>query len=183
MENDVQKLTYAVLTEWTEDPPAGCVTVYYDVWGTEPDELLWPVKEIGGHLTDYLEGDEKREVEELVGKVLSSQLPLTSFSWENGGMGCGCSIYAKGTDIVQEALDFYTDVLGFGEEEEEEYEDFDEDEDLDDDDDEDEDGDADVDRAAIIEAAKAHPDDYDSVIALLEMISEAAAEQNDEELF
>ena len=46
----IENLKYAILNEWTDDPPAGCVTLYYDTWFESLSEVKPIVDEIIDHV-------------------------------------------------------------------------------------------------------------------------------------
>lgn len=119
----IEDLKYVILDEWTDDPPAGCVSLYYDIWFEDPDEVRPIIDEIVDHVKDaigYEEPDDDEcedvdfedEIEGLDPADEDGNLSLDSisnWSWDNGGSGCGCIAYAEGSDIVETAIDFFED--------------------------------------------------------------------------
>lgn len=134
--NKMENLKYIILNEWTHDPPAGCITLYYDTWfeslsEVKPliDEIVEHVKNAIGYEEEYAE-DFEDEIEGLYpydedGSITSED--LAAWDWDNGGSGCGCEVYAEGVDIVDAAVEFLEDRLddieevGFDEDDEGNY--------------------------------------------------------------
>ena len=134
--NKMENLKYIILNEWTHDPPAGCITLYYDTWfeslsEVNPliDEIVEHVKNAIGYEEEYAE-DFEDEIEGLYpydedGSITSED--LAAWDWDNGGSGCGCEVYAEGVDIVDAAVEFLEDRLddieevGFDEDDEGNY--------------------------------------------------------------
>lgn len=134
--NKMENLKYIILNEWTHDPPAGCITLYYDTWfeslsEVKPliDEIVEHVKNAIGYEEEYAE-DFEDEIEGLYpydedGSITSEE--LAAWDWDNGGSGCGCEVYAEGVDIVDAAVEFLEDRLddieevGFDEDDEGNY--------------------------------------------------------------
>ena len=132
----IENLKYAILNEWTDDPPAGCVTLYYDTWfeslsEVKPivDEIIDHVKNAIGYEEEYAE-DFEDDLEGLDpfdedGNLTSED--LAAWDWDNGGSGCGCDVYAEGADIADAAAEFLKDRLddieevGFDEDDEGNY--------------------------------------------------------------
>lgn len=155
----IDSLKFAVFNEWSYDPPAGGMTIYYAVYGTAYDVLRSPISEIYDHLSDILFDDtEIDELEEAYNEAIADENAIQHFSWDNGGLGCGCDVFAEGEDIAQVAADFFYDNLADW---------FDEDEA------------AEAEREAIIQNAIDQPNDYFAVIDLLEMIIGAIEMKND----
>ena len=48
----VNNIKYAIYREWSYDPPAGEITLYYGACGSTK-ELLWPIDEIYDHLSQW----------------------------------------------------------------------------------------------------------------------------------
>lgn len=121
----VENLKYAVFHEWTDDPPAGCVTLYYDTWFEDTDEIQPLVDEIIEHIKDAI-GYEEPDEEDLEDEDFEDEIEgldptdeegnitpdnLRDWSWDNGGSGCGCIVYAEGADIAEAAIEFYEEYL------------------------------------------------------------------------
>lgn len=128
---------------------------YYE--GEEPDE------------EDIEEEDEDEEDEdELYGLDPTDEngnvslADLKTWSWDNGGAGCGCIVYAEDKDIVDALAEFY----------EEELRDSLDDPDFDINGEEDND-------EEILEYAKKHKDDLEAVNLLIEMLEKAIEEFNE----
>lgn len=131
----IEDLKYAILNEWTQDPPAGCITLYYDTWFESLEEVKPIIDEIIEHIEiaigyeeDYAEDFD--DIEGLspydeAGNLTAEDLAV--WDWDNGGAGCGCDIYAEGADIVDEAVGFLEarlddiEEVGFDEDDEGNY--------------------------------------------------------------
>lgn len=152
---------WAVYCEESEDPPAGCCSLYYSAYGEKWECLLWPVGEIVGHIEDALDEDELKELDSLPHWKRATEKHIRHFNWDNGGIGGRLEFLVEGKDIVPCALAFLEDELG------EDPDDYDE-EDCDEDN-----------AAAIIETARANPTSLDAVLALLSYIDERIDAHNE----
>lgn len=186
----IDKLKYAVFYEWSYDPPGGSLTLYYPVWGTTYKSLLGPANDVYSNVSSGVYDDESDELDRAYNRVKASRRSINSFGWDNGGLGCGCSFIAEGTEIAQAAVDFYRNDLEpwmdyIWEDEEDEDDDEDDlDELAEDENDTDEDATERIESRGtriekLIQRALDNPDDYDTVINLLEMIDEIVEERND----
>ena len=120
----IENLKYAILNEWTDDPPVE-FKLYYDTWfeslsEVKPivDEIIDHVKTAIGYEEEYAE-DFEDDLEGLDpfdedGKLTSEDLAV--WDWDNGGSGCGCVVYAEGADIADAAAEFLEDLLDDNEE-------------------------------------------------------------------
>lgn len=129
---------YAIFNEWTDDPPAGSITFYYDAIFEEADEVGSIIDEIVEHIKDAT-GYEGLDSEELDNEDYQNEMKglypgtengvltpdgIKNWSWDNGGAGCGCVAYAEGVDIIDAAINFYEetfediDAIGFDEDDE-----------------------------------------------------------------
>ena len=61
----IDNFKYVILNEWTDNPPAGCVTLYYDTWF----ESLSEVKPIVDEIIDYVKNAIRYEEEKGKGKT------------------------------------------------------------------------------------------------------------------
>ena len=157
--NDMDELKYVIYDEWTYDPPGGYATYYYDAWGDDETELSYPIDEILEHVAFAAEDEDISEISPYHEDGSITLEDIKSWSWDNGGVGCGTVVYAEGNDIASAAADFYRDYLedfavDYFAENDEDFED-------------DTPNRADI----IIEKATDNPGDYDVVIELLELIS------------
>ena len=50
----IENLKYAILNEWTDDPPTGCVTIYYDTWFESLSEVKPLIEEIIDHVKNAI---------------------------------------------------------------------------------------------------------------------------------
>lgn len=55
----IENLKYAILNEWTDDPPAGCVTIYYDAWFESLSEVKPLIEEIIDHVKNAIGYEEE----------------------------------------------------------------------------------------------------------------------------
>lgn len=134
----IENLKYAIFNEWTDDPPAGCVTLYYDICFERPDEVKPIIEEIIDHVKDAI-GYEEPDAEDLEDEDFEDEIDgldpadeegnlssdaIKNWSWDNGGSGCGCIVYAEGSDIAEAAIGFieeyYEDIEELDIEEDEE---------------------------------------------------------------
>ena len=132
----IENLKYAILNEWTDDPPAGCDTIYYDTWFESLSEVKPLIEEIIDHVKNAI-GYEEEYAEDFEDDIegldpfdedgnLTSE-DLAAWDWDNGGSGCGCDVYAEGADIADAAAEFLEDRLddieevGFDEDDEGNY--------------------------------------------------------------
>ncbi len=159
-ENRIEDLKYAIYDEWASNPPAGVSTIHFDVYGTSYEDLAWPVDEMYDHLSYSLYDEEAEEFEEYYNSFEPTKEGILNYSWDNGGLGCGCGLLAEGKEITEKAAEFYKDVL-------EDWLDFDDAENIDLDE-----------NQKLIEAAVKNPEDYDSVIKMLDMISMCIEHKN-----
>lgn len=106
---NIQTLKYAVFDEWSYDPPAGQTTFYYSSLSDNYAGLVDITDEIIDHLSDLV-GEDDDEIPVLTELDLSRKT-IKNWSWENGGIGCSCLVYAEGEDIVEAAAGFYEDYL------------------------------------------------------------------------
>lgn len=111
---------FAVFEEWSYDPPGGSVYLYYDTYFESISEVWGIVDEIIDHVKygiGYDDEDDdffKDEIEGLEPADEDGNLTVESikkWSWSNGGMGCGCVVYAEGKEIAEAAAKFYEDYL------------------------------------------------------------------------
>lgn len=123
----VEKLRYVILDEWVDDPPAGCTTYYYPVLFRKISETIPTIDEIVDHvkvaagyddLDDYdedeLDEDILEEIEGLDPRTKNGYIrtnTLINWDWDNGGSGCGCTMYAEGKDIPEAIATFYEEKL------------------------------------------------------------------------
>ncbi len=136
----IKDLKVAIFEEWTDDPPAGSTKRYYIASGETAKALTWPIGEIVEHISAatgndfdddedddyYYEGEEPDEENieeddndenELDGLDPTDENgditldDLKSWSWDNGGAGCGCIVYAEGKDIADALGEFYEEEL------------------------------------------------------------------------
>ena len=159
----IQELKYAIFDEWTYDPPGGQATYYYPSFAETFSDLLDPVEEIIEHVIEATGGEE--EIITISPDEVNSADDIMQWSWDNGGVGCGCVLYAEGEDIIDAVTSFYYDTL-----EEYAYDYFEEEMQDDEDDEELEDGVPAANR--IIKTAKNNPQDYDALEKLIDFISE-----------
>lgn len=116
----VDTLKYAIFNEWTDDPPAGCVTLYYASWFESCSEVKPIIDEIIDHVKDAI-GYEEPDDEDLEDEDFEDEIEgldpsdengdisvedIKAWDWDNGGSGCGCVVYAEGIDIAEAASDF-----------------------------------------------------------------------------
>lgn len=111
---------FAVFEEWSYDPPGGSVYLYYDTYFESISEVWGIVDEIIGHVrfgSGYDDLDEEYYEEEIEGLDPTDEEGnltverIKKWSWSNGGMGCGCVVYAEGKEIAEAAAKFYEDYL------------------------------------------------------------------------
>ena len=159
----IQELKYAIFDEWTYDPPGGQATYYYPSFAETFSDLLDPVEEIIEHVIEATGGEE--EIITISPDEVNSADDIMQWSWDNGGVGCGCVLYAEGEDIIDAVTSFYYDTL-----EEYAYDYFEEEMQDDEDDEELEDGVPAANR--IIKTAQNNPQDYDALEKLIDFISE-----------
>lgn len=116
----IDNLKFAVFEEWSCDPPGGSVYLYYDTYFESISEVFGIVDEIIGHVkfgSGYDDLDEDYYEDEIEGlDPADEDVKLTienikNWSWDNGGMGCGCVVYAEGVEIAEAAAKFYEDYL------------------------------------------------------------------------
>lgn len=159
MTNKIDSLKYAVFNEYSYDPPAGAVVIYYDARGTDYKDLLWPVSETYDHISSMIFDDGAEEFEKVYNSVKATKESIENYSWENGGFGCGCDFVAEGKEIAKTAACFYQNELAdcFENEEDDER----------------------AKKERIIKDAVDNPENYDAVIALLDMVSDAIDCKND----
>lgn len=130
----LENLKVAVYEEWTDDPPAGETRMYYIASGETSKDLAWPIGEIVSHITDAIGyedpdfEDEDYEDEDYDEDDFDDEIDINgldptdddgniaiedikTWSWDNGGAGCGCTIYAEGKDIVPALEEFFEENL------------------------------------------------------------------------
>ena len=174
-DNDLLKnvglLRYAIFEEWSYDPPGGSVRCLYDSLALFNEGLLAPVEEILDHISVSTEESEYKEASAIMGIEDIADEDISNWGWDNGGVGCGCILYAKGEEIVEKAIQFYHD----------EMEDYVKDKYYyDEDDEEDCESRQKMSKITdIIEKAQQNPGDYDSVTTLINMISEILMDHNE----
>lgn len=130
--NKIDNLKYAIFSEWSCDPPAGSVNIYYDVCGTTYDKFMEVVEityenmralvgyagedcddEENEELYDDNEGeeyepdDDAHELYNIYKSIEPTKESIGSYSFDSGGCGCGCDFIAEGKEIAQQAADFY----------------------------------------------------------------------------
>ncbi len=158
--HSAEDLIYAVIRVRDSDLSENGRDLILDNWSSDAEEVADVANDARSQVIERLSGESKNEAaafNALVKDVLSMRLPLEDFRWTSNSASCECVVYATGAEIVPKAIEFFEDHIGEG-------------------------GllEADANRVAIIRAAQEHPNDYDRVLALLSMISDAVAEHNQE---
>ena len=167
----ISNLKYAIFDEWTYDPPGGQVTYYYPSFAESFSDLLDPVEEIIEHVVEATGGEGEEEITTISIDEVSSADDIIQWSWDNGGVGCGCVLYAEGEDIIDAVTSFYYDIL-----EEYAYDYFEEEMTDDEESEELEDGVPEANR--IIKTAQNNPQDYEALERLIELVSELIEAHN-----
>ena len=157
----IKDLRYVMYNEWSYNPPAGFLTLYFPAVGSTYAELLGPISLINDQLSSGFDDDELEGLDEACA-VKATKDAITHFCWENGDLGCGCEFLVEGEEIASKVADFYESkisdyLLDDSDEENPEY-------------------------RAVINNAIRNPSDYDAVMQLLDMISEMIEQVNDMKL-
>ena len=117
----IDNTKFAVFEEWSYDPPGGSIYLYYDTYFESISDVWGIVDEIIDHVKygiGYYDEDDKEYFEDEIegldpsdedGKLTIER--IKNWSWDNGGMGCGCVVYAEGEEIAEAAAKFYEDYL------------------------------------------------------------------------
>lgn len=160
----IDELKYVIFDETCCEGKGGTSTCYYDSWGNTYD-FLDIFEEIYSHFEpyfdeeEYLEDEDEdrfKDLKELDANKAPTKEWLKNCYFDNGWLGLSCLILAEGKEIAKAAADFFREnFLDYVEEEDEEK------------------------ILAIIEKAEQNPEDYDSVIQLLELTSKHIEEHNE----
>lgn len=180
MAKNLGNLKFVIMKNWSSDPPTS-MTLYYAAWGEKYTDLMEPVNEVAdqliGLLSESKDDDEAAELQDLLENCKPTAEDIRDFDFSTGWLGCACDCFAEGKDIIPKAAVFLEEnfALDF-------YDDDEEEEENDDDDffdDEEAEG---IHRRALLKQAKENPEDYDTVVAFLNMILEFLESKNDEAL-
>ena len=173
----IDELKYVIFDETCCEGKGGTSTCYYDSWGNTYD-FLDIFEEIYSHFEPYFDEDEEfedededeefedededededefKDLKELNANKAPTKEWLKNCYFDNGWLGLSCLILAEGKDIAKAAADFFREnFLDYVEEDDEGK------------------------ILAIIEKAEQNPEDYDSVIQLLELTSKHIEEHNE----
>lgn len=169
----IRKLKYAVFSEWSNDLSTGEITLYYDHWYETYNGILSILDIIYEDFSMYFdeetednkEGDYKGENKNEFNGFLSlykkrkpQKAWIEDCLWDSGSFGCRCVLVAEGKEVADAAIKFFRDYL-------ENYLIVEE-------------GKIDDNYLSIVKEAEQNPDNYQTVIKLLEMISTIISDRN-----